>query len=93
MNPFPIWQSTQATRACGETRYVEYSGGIVWQLVPQNAGELVYSHPYAAAVSNIRVNTPRTAYGKTRNHVGVPSGGKKNDLILLRIFFTRRFSL
>jgi hypothetical protein len=88
-----MWQSTQSIRACGETRYAVYSGGIVWHEVPQNSGELVYSQPYAAAVSKINVSNPSVAYGATLSHVGDPAGGKKNLFIAINIFFINIFLL
>jgi len=38
-----------------------YSGGIVWQAVPQNSGELVYSQVVALTVTAVNINTAAIA--------------------------------
>ena len=53
-----------------------YSGGIVWQVVPQNVGELLYSQAYTPPVNNSTASTTRTAYGKISIQVGKPGHSK-----------------
>src|SRR3989338_2313631 len=51
---------------------------MVWQVVPQNPGELVYSQACTAPTITNNVSTPRTPYGSTRTSRVDPAGGKKN---------------
>jgi hypothetical protein len=60
---------------------------MVWQEVPQKAGELVYSQAKAPVIKTAKVNIPRTAYGRTRTHRGEPAGGKKKLLTFSRNLF------
>jgi len=58
ISPRPMWQSTQSTRAWGETRYVWYSGGMVWQVSPQKGTELEYSQAGGMASKTRTRNAP-----------------------------------
>jgi hypothetical protein len=55
-------------------------GGIVWQVVPQNCGEFVYSQVCIPPASNMSERMPSVAYGRIINQSGVLGQGEKNFL-------------
>ena len=86
----PMWHSTHLTLEWGECRYEMYSGGMVWQVVPQNCELLVYSHP-APATRNITTPAKTSvAYGMMRIQSGAVRSGEKKRPIALNILFSPR---
>jgi len=52
---------------------------MVWQAVPQNSGEFVYSHVYTPADSMNSVIPPRTTKGSNRTKMGELDEGRKKS--------------
>jgi hypothetical protein len=59
---------------------------MVWQVVPQNWGELLYSQPYVPPTSAMSTNTVKTMIESMLFQRGEPGGGKKKFLSPVLIF-------